>query len=248
MTTDAPELPDGRALVTGASRRLGRAIAERLGRAGCDVVVHYRNDRAGAEQAVQAIRAMGRRATAIQADLADPEDCARLAAEAGMVHGPLTLLVNNAAIFVHTPLDEMTVGHFDEHMAANARSVYLLSLHVGRAMKAGGGGAIVNLADVAGERPWAGYVPYSASKAAAISLTKGFAKALAPAVRVNAIAPGPMLPPAGETPEQGEKAVRSTLLGRWGGPADVAEAVVFLATASYVTGTVLAVDGGRSLV
>jgi NAD(P)-dependent dehydrogenase (short-subunit alcohol dehydrogenase family) len=236
-----------RALVTGSSRRLGRAIALRLGAAGADVAVHYRTDEEGARRTAAEIEALGVRASCHQADLADPDGCRRLVEEADGALDGLTLLVNNAATFHRTPLDTMDVEDFDHHMDANARSVYLLSLHAGRLFAARRAGAIVNIADVAGLSPWSGYVPYSASKAAVVSLTKGFAKALAPHVRVNAVAPGPVLPPADAEPEQGEAAVARTLLKRWGSPDDVAAAVLFLATASYVTGQVLAVDGGRSV-
>lgn len=240
-------LTGGRALVTGASRRIGRAIAECLARAGMDVAVHYRTDEDGALTTVRALEAVGRKAVVLRADLADPDACLHLVEEAEERIGPLTLLVNNAGVFYRTPLARMDAEDFDRHMEANARPVYLLSLHAGRRLKARGGGAIVNIADAAGLTPWAGYVPYSASKAAVVSLTLGFAKALAPEVRVNAVAPGPILPSAGAPPEEGERAVASTLLGRYGQPEDVAEAVRFLAASPYVTGVVLPVDGGRTI-
>jgi len=247
MTAGARRLDGARALVTGASRRLGRAIAERLAAAGADLALHYREDEAGARAAAAAIEAAGRRAVLLEADLADADACARLVEQADEALGGLTLLVHNAATFARTPLDAMDASDFDRFMAVNARSVYVTSLVAGRLFKARGGGCIVNLADVAGLSPWPGYVPYSASKAAVVSLTKGFAKLLAPEVRVNAVAPGPVLPPVGEPPERGEQAVAATLLKRWGAPGDVAEAVLFLATAAYVTGQVLPVDGGRSV-
>lgn len=239
-----PNLAGERALVTGGSRRLGRAIAERLAADGAEVALHYRSDKAGAEATAAAI---GKGSPIFQADLADADACERLVAEADEALGGMTLLVNNAATFHKTPLDAMQLGDFDHFMGANARSVYVLSLVAGRLMKSRGRGCIVNLADIAGLVPWAGFVPYSASKAAVVSLTKGFAKALAPEVRVNAVAPGPVLPPAGEPPEQGEKAVAQTLLKRWGSADDIAAAVAFLAHTPYMTGQVLPVDGGRSV-
>jgi pteridine reductase len=236
-----------RALVTGASRRLGRAIAQRLAAEGADVAVHHRGDDAGARATAAAVEAAGRRAVLVRGDLADAAACERIAREAREALGGLDLLVNNAAVFRRTPLDEMTVEDFDAHLAVNARAVFALSLHAGRRMKSEGGGSIVNLACVSALRPWRGYVPYSASKAAVASLTKGFALALAPEVRVNAVAPGPILPAEGATPAESDRAVRATLLARWGAPSDVASAVVFLATSPYVTGVVLPVDGGRSI-
>jgi len=236
-----------RVLVTGASGRLGRAIALALAREGAIPLVHYRSDEQGALETVRLIGALGIDTCALQADLSDADACRKLVEESWGRLGGLDLLVNNAAMFERTPLDEMDVEDFDRHMASNARSVYALTLYAGRRMKAAGGGVVINLADVAAERPWAAYVPYSASKAAVVSLTRGFAKALAPQVRVNAIAPGPVLPPAGGDAAQGEAAVARTLLKRWGSPDDIAAAVLFFWRAHYVTGVVLNVDGGRSL-
>jgi len=233
-----------KALVTGASRRLGRAIAERLARDGAQVALHYRSDESGA---VETAASIGADSPLLQADLTDADACERLVSDADAALGGLTLLVNNAATFHRTPLAELEISDFDHFMRTNARSVYVLSLLAGRMFKSRGRGCIVNLADVAGLVPWAGFIPYSASKAAVVSLTKGFAKALAPEVRVNAVAPGPVLPPANESPEQGERAVAATLLKRWGSPDDIAAAVAFLAKTPYMTGQVLPVDGGRSV-
>ena len=249
-TSPHPSLPlQGRkALVTGGSRRLGRAIALALADAGATPLVHYRSDDAGARETVELLAAQGVESHALQADLADPAACAALLAQASERLGGLDLLVNNASIFERHPLSEMGDTDFERHMAANAGSVYALCLHAGRLMKAQGHGDIINLACVSAARPWPAYIAYSASKAAVVNLTQGFAKALAPQVRVNAIAPGPVLPPDGAPASQGEQAVRSTLLRRWGTPADVTAAVLFLLRAHYVTGYTLPVDGGRSLV
>ncbi len=242
------DLVETRALVTGAARRIGREIAIALARAGARVAVHYRHDAEGAAETARACEAEhGRAALTFAADLATADACLRLVDEVETRLGPLDLLVSNAAIFERTPLGTLDADDFDRHLAVNARSVFVLSLEAGRRMKARGRGAIVNLTDVAAERAWPGYVAYAASKAAVTSLTRGFAKALAPEVRVNAVAPGPILPAAGATEAEQARAVESTLLRRWGAPADVADAVLFLARTPYVTGVVLAVDGGRSI-
>jgi NAD(P)-dependent dehydrogenase (short-subunit alcohol dehydrogenase family) len=241
----APFLAGRRALVTGASRRLGRVIALALGGSGADVAVHYRRDAEGASETVRLLRVMGRRASLHAADVAVGAACSQLIEEVTDALGGLDILVNNAATFVRTPLDEMSVEDFDHHMGANARSVFALSLAAGREMPTGAD--IVNIADVAAARPWPAYVPYSASKAAVVSLTRGFARALAPRVRVNAVAPGPVLPPENADEAQGRRAVEATLLKRWGTPDDVASAVLFLLRATYLTGVVLHVDGGRSI-
>jgi pteridine reductase len=235
------------ALVTGSSRRLGRAIALALGRAGYRVALHYRRDANGSQETRRLLASLGVDAPCLQADLADPRACERLIDQAHAALGSLDVLVNNAAMFERTPLATMTAADFEHHMAANAGSVYALSLHAGRRMVEAGAGAIVNIACVSAARPWAAYVPYSASKAAVVNLTRGFARALAPAVRVNAVSPGPILPPAGADASQGDAAVKSTLLGRWGQPDDISAAVMFLLRAQYLTGVVLNVDGGRSI-
>lgn len=236
-----------RALVTGASDRLGRAMACALAAEGADVAVHYRRSEEGARETAAAVRAAGARAHVLQADLAEAQACARLVREARDALGGLDVLVNNAALFERTPLETMDVADFDRHMAVNARAVFALSLEAGRAMRAAGGGDVVNLACVSALRPFPGYVAYSASKAAVVGLTRGFARALAPEVRVNAIAPGPILPAAGATPSEAQAAVEATLLRRWGAPEDVAAALLFLLRARYVTGYTLPVDGGRSI-
>jgi len=246
---DTPDrsLAGRRALVTGGSRRLGRAMVLALAKAGADVAVHYRRDEAGAAQTCDEAQSYGVCAQAVQADLAADGACALLVEKTQGALGGLDLLVNNAAIFEHTPWETLTTEAFDRHMLVNARSVHSLSLAAGKAMLAHGAGDIVNLACVSAFRPYPGYGPYSASKAAVVSLTKGFATLLAPTVRVNAIAPGPVLPPTDGEPAQGERAIEATLLKRWGHPDDIAAALLFLLRARYVTGYTLPVDGGRSI-
>ena len=236
-----------RALVTGGSRRLGRGMVLALATAGVDVVVHHRSDPERADATAADASAAGVKSLVLQADLRDADACGELVEKASDALGGLDILVNNAAIFERTPLETLEPAHFDRHMQVNAASVHATSLAAGRRMVESGGGDIVNIACVSAFRPYAGYVPYSASKAAVMNLTQGFAKLLAPHVRVNAIAPGPILPPAGEDPAQGEAAVETTLLKRWGHPDDIAAALLFFLRAPYVTGYTLAVDGGRSI-
>lgn len=244
----AAKLLEGRrALITGASQRIGRALAIALARAGAATALHYRADESGARATAAYIADIGAPTAVLRADLSDYAACTRLAADAHDALGGLDILVNNAAIFERAPLATMAAEDFDRPMAVNARSVYALTLAAGRRMQAEGGGDIVNLACISAFRPYPGHVPYSASKAAVVSLTRGFAQVLAPEVRVNAIAPGPILPAENEDPGQGAAAVARTLLGRWGAPADITGACLFLLRASYVTGFTLAVDGGRSI-
>jgi pteridine reductase len=232
--------------VTGAARRLGREIAARLAAAGARVMLHARRDGSALRAAAAAIRADGGQAEVGWADLADEGEVARLVTRADRDTGGLRLVVNNAGAYEHSPLETLDCAAFDRLMSANARTAFLVTLHAGRRMAGAGGGSIVNLACPSGLKAWGGHVPYSASKAAVVSLTQGFARALAPRVRVNAVAPGPVLIPEGWDAAGVERVARTTLLGRWGGPADVCEAVLFLATQPWLTGVVLPVDGGRS--
>ncbi len=236
-----------RALVTAGSGRLGRAMVLALAGAGADVVVHFRSDEAGALRTRDDAQALGVSATIAPADLAEDGACEALVATAHTALGGLDILVNNAAIFERTPLMSLQTQDFDRHMRINARTVHALSLAAGTRMRGERGGDIVNMACVSAFRPFAGFVPYSASKAAVVSLTQGFAKLLAPTVRVNAIAPGPVLPPAGADAAQGERAIAATLLKRWGSPDDITAALLFLLRATYVTGYTLPVDGGRTI-
>ncbi|HYT82570.1 MAG TPA: SDR family oxidoreductase [Gemmatimonadales bacterium] len=233
------------ALVTGAGRRIGQAIAVGLARAGCDIGLHYHGSADGAETTAREVRAAGRRAELLPADLADPAAARALADRAARALGRLDVVVNSAAIMVHQPVETITPESWDATLDLNLRAVFFVAQgaipHLRRAK-----GKIVNLADVAGFEPWPAYLPHCVSKAGVVMLTKALARALAPDVAVNAVAPGPVL-----LPEQWDRATRdhirdTTPLGRLGEPADVVAAVRFLLEGSdFVTGTVLVVDGGR---
>jgi pteridine reductase len=236
------------ALVTGAARRLGRAIAEDLASRGARVAVHYRSSAAEAADVVDGIRARGGTAERFAADLADPATVGPLVAAVEQRLGPVDVLVNNASVFYRTPIDTVGEREWDDVMTVNLKVPYLLALTIGRAMQARGAGKIVNLTDIAVDRPYADYLPYSVSKAGLAALTRALAIALAPAVQVNSVAPGPVLEPIDATPDSVAALVRRTPLGRFGSAADVAAAVRFLIEGSdFVTGTTIAVDGGRGL-
>ena len=246
-------LRDRAALVTGGAKRIGREIVETLAAAGAAVAIHARGSRREAERLARRVRRRGGRAAVLLADLADPMECLALVPAAVEALGRLDVLVNNAAVFAPTPPLAPDAAAWDAHMAVNARAVYLLTGAAGRWMSRHGGGCVVNVACASARSPWPGYLPYSASKAAVASLTAGYAKALAPRVRVNAVAPGPILPPTGPASgsaaarSQARAAVAATALRRWGHPRDVARAVLFLVDSPFVTGAVLPVDGGRHL-
>ncbi len=242
------ELSGRIALVTGAARRVGRAIATALARRGARVAVHYHGAAEAARELVAELRASGATADAFGADLRDGAALRGLAADVEARLGPVDVLVNNASIFRRTPIDRLGAAEWEEHLAVNLTAPYLLSLHFGRAMRARGGGKIVNLGDARASPPIREYLPYSVSKAALVALTEGLARELAPAVHVNCIAPGPILPPHGASPVDEARILARTPLARFGGPDAVAAAVLYLVESDFVTGTTLVVDGGRRLV
>jgi NAD(P)-dependent dehydrogenase (short-subunit alcohol dehydrogenase family) len=234
------------ALVTGAARRLGRAVAEDLAVAGARVAVHFHHSATDAATVVDGIRARGGSAESFAADLADPAAVTALAAAVAARLGPVDVLVNNASVYYPTPLATLGEAEWDAVMTVNLKAPYLLSLACGRSMRARGAGKIVNLADIAAERPAPDYLPYGISKAGLVALTRGLARELAPEVQVNCIAPGPMLEPIDGSPTAA--IIRRTPLGRLGAAADIVAAVRFLLEGSdFVTGTTLVVDGGRAL-
>ncbi|MBD3162603.1 MAG: SDR family oxidoreductase [Candidatus Eisenbacteria bacterium] len=234
------------ALVTGSAARIGRAIALRLAQEGYAVLAHYHTSREAAESLAREIAERGDRAELLAADLSAPDGPARLA-EGARRAGPIDVLVNNASSWERTPLDTQEADAFDRMVAINLRAPYLLALEIGREMHARGSGCIVNLLDWSVERPYPEYLPYGIAKAGLAAATRGLARGLAPRVRVNGIAPGTVLLPEGSSPEQAERIRRAIPLGRIGDPEDVVEALVYLVRAPFVTGTILTLDGGRSL-
>ena len=236
-------------LVTGAARRVGAAIARRLHAAGFDVALHRRASAAEMAALAAELEAARPRSTAMLAgELGDDAVPARLVAETLARFGRLDALVNNASAFFPTPLGSTTPAQFDELFAANARAPFFLAQAAAPALRAARG-AIVNLADIHGERPLRDHAPYCMAKAALIMLTRALALELAPDVRVNAVAPGAILWPEQEKPDAAKDAVLARVpLRRTGEPDDVAEAVRWLLQdARYTTGEVLHVDGGRSV-
>ena len=233
------------ALVTGAGRRVGQAIAVALAQAGCDVAVHYHGSAEGAQETARAVEQAGRRVKLLQADLRDAAAARKLPDLAAAAFKRLDVVVNSAAVMVREPVEEVTPESWDATLDLNLRAMFFVSqgaiAHLRRAQ-----GKIVNIADLAGLEPWPAYVTHCVSKAGVIMLTKALARALAPDIAVNAIAPGAVLLPD-EWDEQSRQHIEATTpLARLGSPADVVAAVKFLlAGTDYVTGTILVVDGGR---
>lgn len=234
------------ALVTGAGQRVGQAIALALGAEGYRVAVHYNASADGAKKTAAALRGLGVANEVFAADLSLPDTPAVLAEQVAAHFGALDLLVNSAAVMRRLSLDTLTTADWDETMAINARAPFFLSIAAARAMGERGG-AIVNIADHLAHESWPMLVPHAISKGAVESMTRQLAAQLAPRVRVNAIVPGAVLAPDGWPEDAQQKFVSGTPMKRLGTPDDVAQAVVYLASASYVTGEVLFVDGGRHL-
>lgn len=232
------------ALVTGGAIRVGRAIALRLAEAGHDVAITYNTSRGPADETVGAIEAKGVRGVALQCDLSDMQAASALPARVAEALTRLDVVVNNASVFFRTPVGGVVEEEWDDLFTLNAKAPFFVSQAAVPFLKYDDP-CIVNLIDVSAERAYPGYIPYCASKAALKAMTEGLAKALAPKVRVNGVAPGPVLPPEDYDEAALKRASDATLLKRWGSPEDVAEAVTFLVTNRYLTGVVVPVDGGR---
>jgi pteridine reductase len=232
------------ALVTGAGRRVGRALAVALGARGMHVIVHYHASSAGADETARLIVRAGGSAESMRADLGDTAEAERLIDAAVAARGSLDLLVNSAAVMLRTPLGETTTEQWDSMFALNLRAPYFLSQRAAPALRAARGN-IVNIADLAALETWPAYVPHGLTKASVVQMTRALARVLAPDVRVNAIAPGVVLLPEGWSEEDAERLRVTTPLGRIGSPEDVAGAMLYLLDADFVTGEVITVDGGR---
>ena|ERR1051326_2485427 len=235
-------------LVTGAAKRLGRAIALHLGGAGWSVAVHYNSSEGDAEETVAALHAKGVHAAAVQADLSLEEHAQRLIDDANNAVGPLTALVNNASLFESDALHTMTRESWDRHMETNLRAPVVLAQNFSEQLPQGHEGAIVNLLDQRLLKPTPQFLSYGVSKAGLHWLTVTLAQALAPRIRVNAVAPGPTLKNARQSEAYFKKQQASTILGRGATPEDVAAATQYLLDARSVTGQLIAVDGGQHLI
>ncbi len=232
-------------LVTGAGRRLGRAVALRLASEGADVAVHYRKSGDEASAIVGEIKKLGRRAAAMKAELTSVEEIRALVQKVAHEFGRLDVLVNSAANFLASSVISTTEEIWDTSLDTNVKGPFFLAQAAAPWLRRSNG-VIVNFADTGGILGWPGYIAHSVSKAGVIMLTKTLAKALAPDVRVNAIAPGTITMP-GDPPEWEKEFVKIAPLKKTGTPEDVAEAVSYLVSAKFLTGHVLVLDGGRTL-
>jgi pteridine reductase len=237
------------ALVTGAAKRIGRAIATRLHRAGANVALHYRNADVEVRELAAALNALRTgSAEVFRADLLDTDRLPELVTGVVKRFGGLDILVNNASGFYPTPMGSITGQEFGELMGTNLKAPLFLSQAAAAELKKRRG-CIVNIVDIHAERPLRNYLVYSVAKSALAGLTRALALELGPEVRVNGVSPGPIAWPDDGSFDQAlqERVIRHTLLKRQGEPDDIAKAVLFLATdAGYITGQIIAVDGGRS--
>ncbi len=236
------------ALVTGGAARIGACIATTLHAQGYRVLVHYH--RSHDQAAALAVKLNGQRADSariLQADLLDVTAIERLAADALAAWGRLDLLVHNASSFFPTPLGSITLEQWDNLIGSNARAPLLLSQLLHKPLQASGTGCIINIIDSTSHYGLARFTPYAMAKAALANMTRSLARELAPLVRVNGVAPGAILWPeyeGGASEEEQKATLARTMLGRIGSPEDIAHAVAFLASATYVTGEIIKVDGG----
>ena len=244
---DAPPLTGQTVLITGGARRLGAAMAQALHAVGANVVIHHRTSTEDAATLARTLNSQrANSATTVQADLLDTARLPELVAGAIRDFGRLDILINNASTFYATPVGDITAGQFDDLLGTNLRAPLFLAQAAAPELRRRQG-LILNMVDIHGMRPLKQHPTYSSAKAALIMLTKSLARELAPKVRVNGIAPGPVMWPADVDVAMQAQIIEKTLLKRSGHPEDVAKAAVYFATmAPYVTGQILAVDGGRS--
>ena len=235
------------ALVTGAGRRLGRAIALDLARAGWNIGVHYRTASTEADAVVAEIEALGVKAVALRADLAKPEEIAPLLQSCAVRLGPVTCLINSAAHYDWDDLASLSLENWEAHLAIDLRAPVFLTQAFAALLPEGRTGNVINLIDQKVWRLDPDFFSYTIAKSALWTATQTMAQALAPRIRVNAIAPGPVLRSHRQTEAEFERECRETPLGRGATPEEICRAIIFLLASPSVTGQMIAIDGGQHL-
>ena len=238
------------ALITGG-KRIGAVVATTLAKAGVDIALIYNRSRAEAAETESDVKALGRRAFIVQADVSNEQACINAVSETIKSLGRLDILINMASLYTSKPFDQLTAADWDRQLAVDLRASFLFAHAAAPHMKKNGGGRIINFADwiAASARPrYPGYLPYYVAKSGVKALTEALALELAgDQILVNAIAPGPILAPPEMSKEESDAVVKSTPLGRWGGEDEIAKAVMFFVNSDFVTGETLRVDGGRHI-
>lgn len=241
-------LADQVALVTGAGRRIGREIALTLGRAGASVVVNYNHSRSEAQATVAELKTCGTDAVALQADVARPAQVRRMFRAVEQRFGKLDLLVNNAGVFFPVKWDQLTEKHWNQILSVNLKGPFFCAQQAAKLMQRRKRGLIINISSLGGLQAWPDYMHYCSSKAGLNMLTRCLARALAPEIRVNSIAPGTILLPGEKRTKTIEKVIRATPLQKAGRAEDIARMVLHLAChGDFITGQIFPVDGGKSV-
>ncbi len=239
-------LNNKRVLVTGAARRIGRALAHACARAGADVFIHYGHSKKDAVETQEQVKSMGRHAWIISADLSQPNEIADLILQVSKI-GSLYALVNSAAVFEALSMQETKLANWEQHLAVNLTAPFLLSQGFAKQLEKDESGRIVNILDWRALRPGVDHFPYTVSKAALAAMTKSLAIALAPTIAVNGLALGAILPPTDKLVDSGF--LKYIPAARWGTLLEIEEALIFLLTGpTYITGEIIHLDGGRHLV
>jgi len=238
--------PKGKiAFVTASARRIGRVTTLALAAAGANVVINYRTSADEAEATADDARALGVEAMTVQLDVSDYRNVGAAITKIDQDFGPIDILVNNASLFKQAPLPTTDFSVWHNTIDVIVHTPFYCANAVAPQMMQKGAGVIINIIDLSAWEAWPGYAAHSVAKAALLALTRQLALELAPAIRVNAVAPGPVLPPHHYTEEMIARTADKTLLGRWGTPEDVAETVLFLVKSNYITGEFITVDGGE---
>jgi NAD(P)-dependent dehydrogenase (short-subunit alcohol dehydrogenase family) len=238
------------AVITGG-KRIGRIVAQELAGRGMNLVLSYRGSKEEAEQTVADVEAAGRRASMVSGDVSKPADCTAIVEHAVATFGRVDVLVNMASIYRSKPLADVSVDYWSTDLDVNLRSAFLCTHAAIPHMRSAGGGRVVNFADwlVRSGRPrYTGFTPYYVAKAGVVALTESLALEVArDNILVNAIAPGPIVPPPDMSQDEVDEVAKATPVGHWGGESEIAKAVVLLCQTDFITGETIRVDGGRHL-
>ena len=244
------ELTSRAALVTG-SRRIGAVVATELARAGADIAIVYRSSKAEADETAAAVRTLGRRATVLHADLRDPDACERVVDGTVDAFGRIDVLISMQSLYQRRALDDVTVDEWNAQMEIDLRASWLCARAAIPHMRRLRGGRIINFADWvarSGRPRYEGFLTYYVAKAGVMALTEALAlECAADQILVNAVAPGPIVAPAGASDAEFEAVEKATPLGHWGGEMEIAKAVLALVESDFITGETIRVDGGRHL-